>query len=86
MANDALLLKFQNTPTHLGATRQTLKDCAARLGVSETRAALIAINRLHRDLHPEVYAVEATQEQFVNADIGPCPPSEVKRSERISGL
>ena len=41
-----LLLNFSGEPGYTVAKRATLKECAALLGVSETKAAHIAINRL----------------------------------------
>jgi endonuclease III len=49
-STNALLLKFNTQSAVLGARRETLKAVAARLGVSETKAAHIAINRLHDQL------------------------------------
>lgn len=46
----ALLVRFNHQTSPTEATRARLKDLADRLGVSETRAVHIAINRLHRDL------------------------------------
>jgi len=41
----------QAAPGLTSVGRQTLKACAARLGVPEAHAAHLAINRLYADLH-----------------------------------
>ncbi len=41
------------------SNRDTLKQCAEHLGVTETAAVHIAINRLHMQLFPERIAEEA---------------------------
>ena len=41
-----LLLRFHSTGAHLAAKRDTLRECARLMGVTETRAAHIAINQL----------------------------------------
>lgn len=41
-----LLLRFSQPGGHLAAKRSTLQECARLLGVTETRAAHIAINKL----------------------------------------
>jgi hypothetical protein len=41
-----LLLRFHSSGGHLAAKRSTLQECARIMGVSETRAAHIAINQL----------------------------------------
>ena len=46
----ALLLKFRETDTGMGVSRNTLKDISENLGVSETMAVHIALVRLRRDL------------------------------------
>jgi hypothetical protein len=49
-----LLIQFQETDSIMGSRRETLKKLAEHLGVTETRAVHIAINRLYRDLfHPQ---------------------------------
>lgn len=45
-----LLLQFADEASATTATRDSLKSIADRLGVSETKAAHIAINRLYRDI------------------------------------
>lgn len=41
-----LLLRFSQPGGHLAAKRSTLQECARLMGVTETRAAHIAINSL----------------------------------------
>jgi hypothetical protein len=50
--NQALLINFKQTDTAFGVRRDTLKAAAKKLGVSETSAVHIAINRLYADLFP----------------------------------
>lgn len=57
--NKPLLVRFKETGSMLSASRNTLKECAERLGVTETAAVHIAINRLHAQLFPESIANEA---------------------------
>ena len=45
-----LLLRFATEATATQATRDMLSEIAGKLGVSETKAAHIAINRLHMAL------------------------------------
>ena len=45
-----LLLRFASEATATQATRDMLSEIAAKLGVSQTKAAHIAINRLHMAL------------------------------------
>lgn len=53
MKTSPLLVKFDQVDHGIGVTRATLKAVAQHLGVSETRAVHIAINRLHRELFPQ---------------------------------
>ncbi|MHB1954583.1 MAG: hypothetical protein ACYCOU_12625 [Sulfobacillus sp.] len=48
--NKALLIKFRNTDTPFGVRRETLKEVAEKLGVTETKAVHIAIGRLYAQL------------------------------------
>lgn len=52
--SNALLINFKQNASTLGARRETLKAIADKLGVSETKAAHIAINRLYNSLFPTV--------------------------------
>ncbi|CQR44891.1 hypothetical protein THICB3560256 [Thiomonas sp. CB3] len=45
-----LLLRFASEPTATQATRDMLSEIAGKLGVTQTKAAHIAINRLHMAL------------------------------------
>ena len=49
----ALLVKFRDTDTPFGTRRETLKEIAEKLGVTETKAVHIAINRLYTSLFDE---------------------------------
>ena len=51
--NKALLIKFRDTDTPFGVRRETLKEVAEQLGVTETKAVHIAINRLYTSLSGE---------------------------------
>lgn len=53
------LVHFKENCSMLSASQDTLKQCAERLGVTETTAANIAINRLHMQLFPERIAEDA---------------------------
>lgn len=53
--SEPLLLRFGDAQTEHGVDRATLKAVAEKLGVSETVAVHIAINRLHQRLFPEKY-------------------------------
>lgn len=57
--NKPLLVRFKANTSMLSASRDTLKQCAERLGVTETAAVHIAINRLYMQLFPERIAEEA---------------------------
>ncbi|MHB1516355.1 MAG: hypothetical protein ACYCVY_11760 [Acidiferrobacteraceae bacterium] len=48
--NKALLIKFRDTDTPFGVRRETLKEIAEKLGVTETKAVHIAIGRLYASL------------------------------------
>ncbi|MGN8157904.1 hypothetical protein ACS8Y6_12605 [Salinisphaera sp. RV14] len=50
-----LLVRFRDERSENGADRDTLKAVADKLGVSETMAVHIAINRIHQRLFPEQY-------------------------------
>lgn len=54
--SDALLIRFSDKTTATEAERTSLKEIAAKLGVTETKAVHIAINRLHQGFYPERYA------------------------------
>lgn len=47
-----LLVRFRDEGSEHGADRATLKEVAKKLGVSETMAIHIAINRMHQRLFP----------------------------------
>lgn len=49
----ALRIKFRDTDTPFGVRRETLKEIAEKLGVTETKAIHIAINRLYTSLFDE---------------------------------
>ncbi|WP_288093058.1 hypothetical protein [Thiomonas sp.] len=58
----ALLLRFASEATATQATRDMLSEIATKLGVSETKAAHIAINRLHMALFEgDLKNVDASQ-------------------------
>lgn len=57
--NKPLLVRFKVSSSMLGASREDLKQCADRLGVTETAAVHVAINRLHTELFPEQIAQDA---------------------------
>jgi hypothetical protein len=57
--NKPLLVRFKAGNSMLSASRDTLKQCAERLGVTETAAVHIAINRLYAQLYPERIADDA---------------------------
>ncbi len=57
--NKPLLVRFKENSSMLSASRDTLKQCAERLGVTETAAVHIAINRLYMQLFPERIAESA---------------------------
>lgn len=57
--NKPLLVRFKDNSSMLSANRDTLKQCAEHLGVTETAAVHIAINRLYMQLFPEKIAEEA---------------------------
>lgn len=63
-----LLVHFSAKGSPLGASRTTLKEIAEALGVSETRAIHIALNRFHTSLFPERHIGEVTPAQFMAAD------------------
>jgi hypothetical protein len=50
--SNALLIRFSDKTTATEAERANLKEIAAKLGITETKAVHIAINRLHRDFYP----------------------------------
>ena len=56
----ALLLKFRETDTGMGVSRNTLKEISENLGVSETMAVHIALARLRRDL----FDIQADGDEF----------------------
>lgn len=81
--SNALLIRFSDKTTATEAERTNLKGIAAKLGVTETKAVHIAINRLHRDFYPEQYAevsdypTEAQLERWEKAGlIQRCKPGE----------
>lgn len=51
--SNALLVRFSDATTATEVERKSLKEIAAKLGVTETKAVHIAINRLYRDLFRE---------------------------------
>jgi hypothetical protein len=68
--NKPLLVRFKDKGSMLSASRDVLKQCAERLGVTETTAVHIAINRLYMQIFPERVAEEAptdTQLAKINA-------------------
>ena len=57
-----LLLRFASEATATQTTRDMLSEIATKLGVSETKAAHIAINRLHMTLFEgDLESVDASQ-------------------------
>lgn len=50
--NKRLLLKFRETDTLVGITRESLRELAAKLGFNETQAVHYALARLARDVLP----------------------------------
>lgn len=50
--NKGLLLKFRETDTLVGITRESLRELAAKLGFNETQAVHYALARLARDVLP----------------------------------
>lgn len=57
-----LLLRFASEPTATQATRDMLSEIAGKLGVTQTKAAHIAINRLHMALFEgDLKNVDASQ-------------------------
>lgn len=57
--NRPLLVRFKENSSMLSTSRDTLKKCAERLGVTETAAVHMAINRLYMQLFPEQVAEDA---------------------------
>lgn len=89
--SNALLIRFSDKTTATEAERAKLKEIAAKLGVTETKAVHIAINRLHRDFYPEQYAeasdlpTESQLEGWEKAGlIQRCKPGE--KSEQLAGF
>lgn len=65
--NKPLLVRFKEGNSMLGASRETLKQCAEKLGVPETAAVHIAINRLYMQLFPERIADTAPADAQIAA-------------------
>lgn len=75
--NKPLLIRFKEGNSMMGANRDTLKQCAERLGVSETAAVHIAINRLYMELYPERIAeAMPTDEQIAEANARNAPSAK----------
>lgn len=63
--NKPLLVRFKESSSMLSASRDTLKQCAERLGVTETAAVHIAINRLYMQLFSGRIAEDAPSDDQI---------------------
>lgn len=87
--NKPLLVRFKDNSSMLSASRDTLKQCAEHLGVTETAAVHIAINRFHMQLFPERIAEEApndAQIAEINARSTTSGQDQVVRKVSLAGI
>lgn len=80
-----LLVHFKEDRSRLGATRETLKEIADELGVSETKAVHIAINRLHMQIFPALYQEEVSAEAFRKAGVE-TPQEPIVKRETLADI
>lgn len=89
--SNTLVIPFSEKTSAAEVERKNLKEIAEKLGVTETKAVHIAINRLHREFfperHPEAgdYPTDSQLESWEKAGlIQRTKPGE--KSDQLAGL